>query len=155
MSWDDLERRAGRDYPTAWMPDKNDEHPRVLFGTLVEYQHGPVSDYSDERPWIAVVEDRDDRLWSVWLNRAVLRDEFARRRPKPGERLAIAYKGRAKKKRGEMTSPAHLYNLAVDRPAEVPEFVAGEPEPGPSSDVSPVTVKIEAPTEEDDGDVAS
>jgi hypothetical protein len=143
-SWEQLEAEAEREYGEAWLPDKEDSHPRTLVGTIVSYDQGPESAYTGERPWIANVEDRDGKQWCIWLNRAVLIGEFDRQKPMPGERIAIRYRGQAEKASQPGMAPAQLYKLTVDRDRVLPEsFSGGELEAGAPvrRDVQPIPGK--------------
>jgi hypothetical protein len=122
-TWGELEQEAERDYGEAWLPDRDDDHPRTLVGTVIGYNQGPESAFTGENPWICAVTDRDGKPWSVWLNRAVLVSEFERHRPMPGERVAIRYRGVQDEPSRQGGAPAHLYRVTVDRDQQLPEFL--------------------------------
>jgi hypothetical protein len=121
--WDELEQAAEREYGEAWLPDLHDEQPRTLVGAVTGYNQGPVSEYTGEQPWICAVEDRDGKAWSVWLNRTVLVNEFERKRPMPGDRVAIRYRGVQDEPSRKGAQPAHLYTLTTGAEQRLPEFI--------------------------------
>ena len=82
-----------------------------------------MSDFTGESPWICTIEDRAGKVWSVWLNRAVLVGEFERHRPMPGERVALRYRGKQEEASRAGAQPAHLYALTVQREQALPEFL--------------------------------
>ena len=63
------------------------------------------------------------KLWSIWLNRAVLVGEFGKHRPMPGEKIVIRYRGQQEKASRVGAAPAHLYTLTVDRDQALPGFL--------------------------------
>src|SRR5437868_8294870 len=95
----------------------------TLVGTVRGYNQGPVSEWSNEAPWICTIEDRGEKLWSLWLNRAVLVSEFERARPMPCERIVVRYRGRSEKPSKTGATPAHLYTVTVDRDKALPGFL--------------------------------
>jgi len=90
------------DWPPAWRPEPGD----VLVGRVIRYDightvYGPVRTVTIER-------DTGERV-AVWLSSTVLLNEFAKQKPKPGERLGLKYLG----KHPELGY--HRYRLLVDR----------------------------------------
>lgn len=71
------------EFPESWIPKVGE----ILVGTFMRYEPG----YTSYGPCnIAVVrDDESGEERSVWLLHTVLRSEFAKRRPKPGEYLGI------------------------------------------------------------------
>lgn len=123
-TWDDLvDLNQRQEYGEAWLPDRESDHPRTLVGTVANYDQGPVSEFTGECPWICTVQDRDGKLWSIWLNRAVLVSEFGKQRPMPGERVVVRYRGQQAKASRQGAAPAHLYTVTVDRDQQLPAFL--------------------------------
>ena len=100
----DLKRELDEfeDWPPAWRPEPGD----VLVGKILRYDQGHT-DYGPVRT-VIVETDAGDRL-SVWLSSTVLLNEFARLKPKVGERIGIKYLG-MHAERGY-----HRWRLVVDR----------------------------------------
>jgi hypothetical protein len=134
-TWEQLEQDAEREYGQAWLPDREPDHPRTLVGTVAGYDQGPVSTFTGEQPWICTVEDRDGKLWSIWLNRAVLVSEWERQRPMPGERIAVRYRGQQEEASRQGGAPAQMYRLTVDRSQQLPEFITRPQLAAPESDI--------------------
>jgi hypothetical protein len=124
-TWDDLvELNERQEYGQAWLPDREDDHPGTLVGTVCGYDQGPMSEYTGERPWVCTIQDRHGKLWSVWLNRAVLVSEFEKHRPLPDERVVLRYRGRQQDTPSRAgAAPAHLYTVTVDRDQQLPAFL--------------------------------
>lgn len=140
-SWDDLlEENENEDYGTSWTPTKSPDQPRTLVGTVKDYERanlemevGEVREDGTrrrERPWICKVLDRDGQLWSVWLLGQVLRDEFARKQPEPGDRIVLRYVGKSKNP-SPGRQPAQIYRLTTDRAGALPAFL-GAPQLAPA-----------------------
>ena len=105
----ELEKDDGT-FGETWKPGPGD----ILTGTIRGYReavgnYGPVV--------IATVEeDKTGTRYAVWLSATVLRNEFAKQKPRVGESVGIRYYG---------TDPVknyHRYRLVVDRPEVVPDF---------------------------------
>jgi hypothetical protein len=123
-SWDELVKLNERqEYGQAWLPDREPDHPRTLVGTVRGYDQGPTSEFTGVQPWICTVQDRAGKLWSIWLNRAVLVSEFEKQRPMPDERIVVRYRGQQETASRTGAQPAHLYALTVDREQQLPEFL--------------------------------
>lgn len=139
-----LEEEADRETPESWVPEQAGEQ---IAGELVRYERGTTA-YGERI--IAVLRTRQGRERSVWLLHAVLRGEFARLRPRPGERLLVRYLGRKKSDNGTEYA---AYKLVVDR-----ENRATEPDwdalgdDAPASDVPADASDLHAPIEAQDGD---
>lgn len=111
----------------SWKPKPGD----VIEGTLVEYQQ---ADTAYGLTWIAHVQvdataHHGAYVAAVWLSHKVLREAFAKQRPRPGERLGIRRLSDAADADGK-TKYAR-YVLIVDRPGENPagpnwDALAGE-----------------------------
>ncbi|HYH59798.1 MAG TPA: hypothetical protein VD790_11360 [Thermoleophilaceae bacterium] len=111
-----LRERADTERPDAWVP----EHPGdELVGELVRYERGTTS-YGDQV--IAIVQPTDAAARSLWLLTAILRDEFAKHRPAPGEWVLVRYLGKREPK-GD--GPAYqAYTVVVDREPVQPDWAA-------------------------------
>jgi hypothetical protein len=90
------------DWPAAWRPEAGD----ILVGKVVRYDRG-FTPYSEVRT-VTVEKDDGERV-AVWLSSTVLLNEFAKQKPKPGERVGLKYLG-MHPDRGY-----HRYKLVVDR----------------------------------------
>lgn len=99
--------------PQAWRPDQGGEdNPNPLIGTFVDMTsastaYGPC--------WVATVRLEDGSERAVWLMHTVLRNEMARAKPKPGEKIGIKYHGKISTNGGQDYVG---YRVKVDRPAE-------------------------------------
>jgi hypothetical protein len=94
-------------------------------GTLVEYSAAPTRFSNGKDVPIAVIEDKDGNRGSLWLNTTVLLSQFAKIRPKPGERMVITYRGL----KDDADPPYHDWRVTCpDRPPYVPDWdaLAGE-----------------------------
>jgi hypothetical protein len=107
-----LREQADREYPTAWIPEQpGDELVGVVRAVrpAVHTAYGPVP--------VVEVEQLGTRAgWSIWLTHTVLRREFIRRRPVPGETLLVRYLGRVQPETGGAAYES--YRVVVDRPDE-------------------------------------
>jgi hypothetical protein len=90
------------DWPPAWRPEPGD----ILVGRVVAYHQG-YTVYGPVRT--AIIEQDDGDRVTVWLSSTVLLNEFAKLKPKPGERIGLKYLG-MHPDRGY-----HRYKLLVDR----------------------------------------
>jgi hypothetical protein len=112
-------------YPESWKPEVG----YLCVGELLRYDSGSTEfgDYV-----IAVIRDDDTgEERSVWLMHEVLRREFAKRRPKPGERLGI------KRLDDDAEKNYKRYALRVDREEALPDFnkLAGPTDHSPDQTV--------------------
>lgn len=104
-----LEQDNG-DYPPSIIL-KPDE---ILAGRLVRYSNATTK-YGD--CVIAIIENEiDGEAVSLWLTHTVLRNEFARQKPKPGEYLACKYFGT------DARAGYHRWKVLVDREDALPDF---------------------------------
>jgi hypothetical protein len=113
--------------PPLWDPDEGEQ----LLGTLVRYETR-FSQKMNGDVRVAVVEDIDsDDTWSVFLSRSVLKNEFDKQSPRPGDTVGIKYHGRKTARNGGMEY--HHYSLRVARapgspppPSSGPSTAAGD-----------------------------
>jgi hypothetical protein len=109
---DRLREQADREYPSAWIPEQpGDEIIGVVKAVrpAVHTAYGPV-------PVVEVEQLGTHAGWSIWLTHTVLRREFVRRRPVPGETLLVRYLGRVLPETGGAAYES--YRVVVDRPDE-------------------------------------
>jgi hypothetical protein len=97
------------DWAPAWKPKPGD----TLVGTLLRYDTGHTP-FGPVRT--ATIRKADGERVSVWLSNTVLLNEFARLKPKPGERIGLKYLGTHRERR------YHRFRLLVDRPDGEPSF---------------------------------
>jgi hypothetical protein len=154
--WDDLIEASEREIGEAWKPTQDRDCPATLVGTVAGYQQVALNTgYGPDAPWVCSVEDRDGKLWAVWLFQTVLVSEFERWRAMPGERVVIRYRGRSDKERPGL-SPYHRFTLTVDRGDRgLPGFLTepDELEPGGSevpADSDGLEQPVDAQVVEDD-----
>ena len=57
------------------------------------------------------------------MNRTVLFNEFERKRPMPGDRVAIRYRGVQAEPSRKGAAPAHLYTVTTGAEQELPGFL--------------------------------
>lgn len=116
----------------AWRPDQGgDDNPNPLIGTFLEMTSattafGPA--------WVMTVRLEDGSERSVWLIHTVLRNELARAKPKPGERIGVKYLGKQHVEGGQDYVG---YRVKVDRPlGEAFDWskLGGEPDSEPLPD---------------------
>ena len=100
------------EFPESWRPEVGD----LLVGTVVRYETS-TTQYGDAH--ICVVKDEitgNDR--SVWLLYTVLRGEFKKQRPMPGERVGV-------KRLADAAKGYRRYVVLVDRQErQIPDFDA-------------------------------
>ncbi len=95
-------------FPDYWDPKPGD----ALIGTLERYDVGTTK--LGERQ-IAIVRDEESgELISVWLSRSVLKNEFERQAPQPGDLIGLKYFG-LQQPRDPNGSEFHKYGLRVSR----------------------------------------
>jgi hypothetical protein len=70
---------AEQDLPEPWIPSSDDP---MIIGEFIRLEQGPTV---HGPAWIVVLKTEDGKERSVWLLHTVLRNEFARHRPQPGE----------------------------------------------------------------------
>jgi hypothetical protein len=89
---EDLAAALDKELPTTWRPDEHGDVGATLTGTLRGWDRGTTQKYGEKD--IAIIEDFDGEVWSLWLLSQVLIDEFARSRPAIGEAVAVRYEGK-------------------------------------------------------------
>lgn len=151
-----LRDRAEQEHPESWVPEQAGDE---IVGELVRYSRGTTS-YGEQV--IAVLRTVEGVERSVWLLHAVLRGEFAKLRPRPGELVLIRYQGKRKGAGGGVYAG---YRVEVDRdeappdwdaldegaaaelgaadaanapPARATHRAASDPDPGPEANRPPV-----------------
>lgn len=120
------------EYPEAWKPEPGD----IIKGVFEELDSGP-SKYSPTGVTpIAVIRDDDGVRHSVWLSATVLRNEFKKARPQPGDPVAVKYIGPVKDGKGKVQYQHYrVKNLTPKKQAvdwghiDELEEAAAEPEP--------------------------
>jgi len=132
---DRLRERAEQEYPESWVPDEAGDE---IAGELVRYARGTTS-YGEQV--IAVLRTPAGVERSVWLLHAVLRGEFAKLRPRPGELVLVRYEGKRKSAAGNSYAS---YRVEVDRDEPAPDWNAlgAEPMPEPVSPHAPLEDRV-------------
>jgi hypothetical protein len=111
---DRLRKRLDEGHPPAWM--HGGEIGAELVGHVVGVKAGVPTQFGP-CPVVTIATLGVGTQVSLWLTHTVLRREFVRQRPEPGELIALRYEGERKPDGG---GPAYeLYSLVVDRPDEV------------------------------------
>jgi hypothetical protein len=123
--------------PPFWDPVEGDS----LVGVLLRYEQretkmgecrvAVVREHVDDKD----AEDEDPKTWSVFLTRNVLKNEFERQAPQPGDAVGLKYFGLQEGRNGGQ--PYHLYRLRVLR--------AGAPPPSGT-----ITTAAPATTDDDE-----
>jgi len=113
--YDELAAQAERDYPESWIPS---QHGPTIVGEFVRLESGHTA-FGDSK--IVILKGRDDVERSIWLLHSVLRNEFARQRPKAGELVAVRHLGR---KQGAGGNDYEAYRVVVKRDASEPDWDA-------------------------------
>jgi hypothetical protein len=108
-----LGERASADTPTTWRPNGPDEHPPLLVGVMESREPGPDFGYGPHD--VVVLRTPAGERWSVFLMHQVIREEFDRKQPRPGDLIAVKYEGRVQG--GQGASGFEKYRLEVDRAA--------------------------------------
>jgi hypothetical protein len=94
--------------PEMWDPQPGDQ----LIGELIGYEERTSNRIGDFRT--AIVEDLDSgEQVAVFLTRSVLKNEFEKQAPRPGDTVGIKYHGRQLARNGE--TEYHRYSLRVVR----------------------------------------
>jgi hypothetical protein len=112
-----LAERAAR-FPEPWKPEPND----VLEGVVTELDWRD-SDYSEDQYPILTVLGDDGIEQSFHGFHTMARLEIERKKPRIGDRIAIAYHGLGQAKPG--MEPPHRYRVVVDGQ---PANTEGQPE---------------------------
>jgi hypothetical protein len=110
------DRASSDEYPQSWVP--SDSEP-MLAGEFLRLDHGRTS-YGPQD--IVVMRAEDGRERSVWLLHEVLRSQFARVRPRPGDLLCIRWKGKRTSEGGGNTYDD--YRVEIDRGESEPDWSA-------------------------------
>src|SRR5215471_6912954 len=131
---DRLRAAADRGYPQAWIPEEPGDE---IAGVVTSVRPAAPTAYGSV-PVVELEELGGPTPWSVWLVHAVLRREFVRQSPQPGEAILIRYLGKVQPEGGGAAYES--YKLVVDRPTEGnevdwtrlaarydPDLLAGEP----------------------------
>lgn len=108
-----LRERLDRDsepYPEAWMPGPGGE----LLGAFEGFRSGTTR--RGETHSIALVRDEAGDLFAVWLFHMVLRAEFEKASPQPGEQLLIR---RLPDRENADGQSYRVYRVVVDRDEEL------------------------------------
>jgi hypothetical protein len=103
QSWvdeDDVDEERGS-FPEPWKPEAGE----TLIGIVRDRRS---VDTDDGQRDVLELERPDGTRVSVWLSRAVLREEIDRANPKLGDGLGIKYLGEREGKSGR---PYHLYRV--------------------------------------------
>jgi hypothetical protein len=115
--------------PDMWDPEPGES----LIAELVRYEDrttkvGPCR--------VAVVREADsDELYSVWLSRSVLKNEFEKQSPRPGDMLGLKFHGEKTSRNGQATY--FLYSLKVVRTKAGDQQLIGAVGVAPSPTPSP------------------
>jgi len=102
--------KLDQEFAPAWRPDQ-DGAKNPIVGTFLRMEQATTS-YG--ACWLMILDVDGDEI-AVWLLHTVLKNELARAKPKPGEKVAIKYLG---KKTSEGGTKYAAYRVAVDRPVE-------------------------------------
>ena len=109
----ELAERLERDYPESVI--LGDDNPSII-GRFVRVDSGP-SDYGPVP--IFVIEGKDGKEYGLWGFHAVLRSQFATKKPKPGELVGIRYLGEKMGQRGTSYKNYRVEAWAQDGNQEV------------------------------------
>ncbi len=114
-AYDDLAQRATQDFPRSWVPSEQDP---TIVGEFRRLEQGATA-YGPAR--IVVLKTQDGAERSIWLFHAVLKNEFARVRPKVGELIAVRFLGR---KQGAAGQSYSAYRVVAQRDEGAPDWDA-------------------------------
>lgn len=104
-----LREQADRAWPEAWKPVQPGDE---IVGTVIAIRASVATAYGNV-PVIELEELSTGRPAAVWLIHTVLRREFARAKPTPGETVLVRFKGRVQPTGG---GPIYAdYKVVVDR----------------------------------------
>ena len=104
--WDALLERTNQENPEA--VKLTEENPRFA-GEFLRVEKGHT-EYGESL--IAILRDPEGNERSLWLFHTALRSGFIKQKPQPGERVAVAYKGKVK---GSNGFNYEKYVVVVDR----------------------------------------
>jgi hypothetical protein len=138
-----------REYPDAWQPQKNSEHPQELTGLVlrIDPRVGPSKAWGT---YSAIIEMQttDGREWSLWANEGgVMHNQLTRLRIQPGEVIAVRYRGKVESKAnpGQHYQDFRLVRVEDDGPAAPIDYDALE-----RSRATPALPAPEQPPVDDD-----
>ncbi len=146
---DETAPQTENEFPTGWRPEPGDS----IAGTVTDISTGQGA--YDPYAIVTIKPDAGGPEIAVHAFHTVLRRELARRRPKVGSHLDIAYLG----KKGEGREAYHLYRVRGQGDAGGYDWGRDDPDAGsgdaPASDITPdvaelVTVPPAAATADDD-----
>jgi hypothetical protein len=120
-----LAAQTEHEHPESWRPEPGD----VLVGTFVRRDSG-VSSYDGKTYTIVVIRDENGVEHGVWAFHTALRQQLSAARPKPGEAIALRYRG----KRQGANATYHDWRVAVDREQSEDDWSDLE---GEAADVEP------------------
>lgn len=75
------------EYPSAWIPEVGD----CIAGVVRRYSQAELKKVG--LSWLCTVQTDDTTVQTIFLTNSVLKSEFARLKPKIGERISIRYLG--------------------------------------------------------------
>lgn len=104
-----LSAQADREFPESWIPKEAGER---IVGEFLRLDRGTTARGPAH---IVVLRTPEGVERGVWLLHVVLRNEFRRLQPKPGELVLVKYEGTRQKADGDAY---HAYKVAVDREAQ-------------------------------------
>lgn len=133
-----LRERADRQYPESWVPKAAGD---TIAGEFVRLDTGTTS-YGEQT--IAVLREQNGVERSVWLLHAVLRNELAKLRPKPGELVLIRYDGKKDSAAGTRYA---AYRVEVDREQAPTDWDALADADDVPDEAGPVASDVPADTE--------
>ena len=108
--YEELRERMEEESPPAWLWEQDGLE---VFGTVVSLTAQAPTSYGSA-PVVVLRVPPSDELRSVWLLHTVLRNEFLRQRPEPGEQVLIRCLGKIHPEGG---GPSYLgFRLRVHRP---------------------------------------
>jgi hypothetical protein len=109
---DGLLAELEKDFPAAWIPTEAGD---TVVGVMTRVGEG-VTQFGPAP--VVEVKQADGAEVTVWLFSQMIRSEFARLKPVPGERIAVRYLGdqTVKNKKPGRGETYKKFRLAVDRP---------------------------------------
>lgn len=96
-------------YAASWKPEPGD----MIVGKVERYGMGPETAYG-RSPVVQIKDEATGKSVSVWLSSTVLRNEFVKHDPQPGEVVGIKYFGVRENEGGKY----HHFAVMMDRPQE-------------------------------------
>lgn len=113
---DPLNEQLDKPLPESWRPENPGD---TIYGTFLRLEEGP-SQYAGPTPIVVIAEkDTDGVERSIWLFGNVIRTQFLKARPQPGEMIAVRFLGKRKAKNPQPGTSGEYndWKVAVDRPA--------------------------------------